>query len=151
MKKAALIVVLVALAATAFAADVIKRGAPVSKTKPVALATVLAAPHDYMKEPVVVEGVIEKSCSEMGCWMQLVPEAGKSGVRVTFKDEGFFIPLTAKGMQAKAEGVATVKTLSKEEVDHLTGEGAKFNRNADGTAEEVGFLANGVELTKSGS
>jgi hypothetical protein len=146
MKKTALTIVILALATTAFAAKVIKRGAPLSKAKPVALATVLAAPHEYMKEPVIVEGVIDQACTAKGCWMQLAPAAGKPGVRVTFKDYGFFIPLNARGMQARAEGMATVKTLSKEEVDHLTGEGATLIRNADGTAEEVSFVANGVEL-----
>jgi hypothetical protein len=146
MKKAVLTLVILVLATTAFAAKVIKRGAPLSKAKPVALATVLAAPREYMKDPVIVEGVIEQACTNKGCWMQLSPAAGEPGVRVTFKDYGFFIPLDAKGMKARAEGIATVKTLSKEEVDHLTGEGATLTRKADGTAEEVSFVANGVEL-----
>jgi len=67
---------------------------------------------------------------------------------VTFKDYGFFVPTDSKGMQARAEGVVKVKTLSKEEVDHLEGEGAKLNRGADGTAKEVTFVASGVELRK---
>jgi hypothetical protein len=41
-----------------------------------------------------------------------------------------------------------VKELSKDEVDHLTGEGAKIARRGDGTAIEVSFIATGVELTK---
>jgi len=135
-------------AATTFAADVVKRGAPVSSAKPVALAAVLASPRAYTKAPVVVEGVIEKSCTAQGCWMELVPAAGSKSVRVTFKDEKFFIPLTAKGMQARAEGVTKIHTLSKSEADHLAGEGATLTRNEDGTANEVSFIATGVELTR---
>jgi hypothetical protein len=53
-------------------------------------------------------------------------------------------------MNARAEGVFTVKNLSKEEVEHLIKEdGAKFdNINKDGTVTEVSFEATGVELTK---
>jgi hypothetical protein len=66
------------------------------------------------------------------------------------KDHGFFIPLDSAGALAKAEGVFSVKTLSKEEVKHLMeDDGAKFdNINADGTVTEISFLASGVELTR---
>jgi hypothetical protein len=135
-------------ATTTFAADIVKRGAPVSTSKPIALTAVLASPRDYTKDPVVVEGVIEKSCTAQGCWMELAPAEGKKTVRVTFQDEKFFIPLTAKGMAARAEGVTKVHTLTKAEADHLASEGATLTRNEDGTADEVSFIATGVELTR---
>lgn len=142
-------IALLLFATAAFAAETITRGAAVSSSaKAVPLAKVLAEPQSYTKDAVVVEGVITTSCERKGCWMQLAPAAGKPGVRVTFKDYGFFIPLDAKGMSARAEGVAAVKTLSKKEADHLEEEGAKLTRNTDGTATEVSFIANGVELTK---
>ncbi len=148
MKK--LILLLTLIATSAFADEVIKRGEVISAdAKSVPLATVLENPSEYVKTPVVVEGVIAKACTKKGCWMELVPEAGKPGVRVTFKDYGFFVPLDSKGLKARAEGVASVKTLSKERVDHLESEGAaKFTRNADGSADEVSFVAKGVELRK---
>lgn len=137
------------LATTALAGEVITRGAAISKdTKTVPLADVLAKPQDYTKAPIVVEGVAEAVCQNKGCWMQVVPEAGKAGMRVTFKDYGFFVPKDSKGLTARMEGTVTVKTLSKAEADHLAGEGAKLNRNADGTANEVSFEAAGVELRK---
>ncbi len=65
------------------------------------------------------------------------------------KDHAFFIPLDSAGMNAKADGVFSVKVLSKAEVDHLIEDGAKFdNRNADGSITEIAFEATGVELTK---
>ena len=148
MKKLALVLTLAATL-SAFAGEVVKRGAAIAAdAKPVALTTVMASPNDYTKESVVVDGYVEKACTRAGCWMQLTPEEGKPGVRVTFKDYGFFIPKTAAGMKARAEGVAVVKVLSKEDADHLEGEGAKLVRNADGTANEVSFVASGVELKK---
>jgi hypothetical protein len=148
MKKLALALLTVLfVATTAFAAEVITRGAAIPKdAKAVSLTAVLAKPEAYTKEPVVVEGVIAASCTNKGCWMQLGTAEGEQSVRVTFKDYGFFIPLQAKGMSARAEGVAVVTTLSKADADHLEGEGAKLKRNEDGTAQEVAFVANGVEL-----
>lgn len=148
MKKLALVLTLAAT--TAFAAEeVIKRGAAISAdAKTVALTKVLAAPKEYTETPVVVEGLVEKACTKKGCWMQIVPEEGKPGVRVTFKDYGFFVPTSSAGMKVRAEGVASVKTLSKEDAEHLEGEGAKLSKNEDGTANEVSFIANGVELRK---
>lgn len=150
MKKLALALLVVFAAASLFAGEVVTRGAALSKdAKTVALKTVLDNPEAYTKDAVVVEGVIAASCTRKGCWMQLAPAAdAKESVRVTFKDYGFFIPLDAKGMNARAEGVAVVKTLSKAEADHLEEEGAKLTRKADGSAVEVSFVANGVELTK---
>lgn len=148
MKKLALVSLLL-IAATAFAGEVVKRGAPINADAAVVpLAQVLEKPEAYTKDAVVTEGVIEAACTKMGCWMQVAPESGKAGMRVTFKDYGFFVPKDSKGMNARMEGTVTVKTLSKEEADHLAGEGAKLSRNEDGTAREVSFVANGVELHK---
>jgi hypothetical protein len=147
MKK--LTIALVLLASGAFAGEVITRGAAISKeSKAIPLATVLENPDAYTKEAVVVEGVVAASCTRKGCWMQLAPAEDAAGVRVTFKDYGFFIPLDSKGMKARAEGVTVVTTLSKAEADHLEEEGAKIARRKDGSAVEVAFVANGVELTR---
>jgi hypothetical protein len=149
MKRTALITTLL-LATVAFAGDTISRGAAIAKdTKAVPLATVLSSPAEYMKTPVVVEGVVTNACERKGCWMQLKTAAdADQSVRITFKDYAFFVPLDSKGMKARAEGVTTVKKLSKAEADHLEEEGAKLKRNEDGGAIEVSFVANGVELTK---
>jgi hypothetical protein len=142
-------VVLILFATVNAGASVVKRGAAISSdAKVVPLATVLEKPNDYAKDAVVVEGVIAKNCTNKGCWIELVSEIGKPGVRVTFKDYGFFVPLDSKGMKARAEGVTTIKTLSKKQADHLEGEGAKLARNEDGTAREVSFVAAGVELRR---
>ncbi|HEX2832884.1 MAG TPA: DUF4920 domain-containing protein [Thermoanaerobaculia bacterium] len=149
MKKSIAAVALL-VATVAFASeDVVKRGAPIPENaKSISLAKVLENPDAYTKEAVVVDGVVSASCTRKGCWMQLAAAEGGEGVRVTFKDYGFFIPLESKGMKARAEGVAVVKTLSKADADHLEEEGAKLQRNKDGSAREVSFIANGVELTK---
>lgn len=149
MKRLSLALVLLLLAASAFAGETITRGAAIARdAKTVPLAEVLSHPDAYTENAVVVEGVITTACERKGCWMQLAGSDAKQHVRVTFKDYAFFVPLDSKGMQARAEGVTVVKTLSKKEADHLEEEGAKLSRNADGTAKEVSFVASGVELTR---
>lgn len=129
---------------------VLKRGAMIGSAKKVSLAKVLKNPSKYAGKTVRVEGVIVRSCKMEGCWMELAPSANAKSVRVKMKNHAFFIPLDSAGATAKAEGVFTVKILSKEEVRHLTEEdGAKFkNINADGTVTEISFEATGVELTR---
>lgn len=128
----------------------LKRGAPLGKSKKVSLARVMQDPTKYAGKMVRVKGVIVRSCKMEGCWAELAPTKDAKAVRVKMKDHAFFIPLQSAGATAKAEGIFTVKTLTKAEVDHLINDdGAKFpNRNADGTVTEVSFEATGIELTK---
>ena len=130
---------------------VLKRGAALGNTKKVSLAKIMENPSKYAGKNVRVEGVIVRSCKMEGCWMELAPSQTAKSVRVTFKNHSYFIPLNAAGATAKAEGVFSVKTLSKAEVDHLINDdGAKFeNRNADGSVTEISFEAAGVELTRN--
>jgi hypothetical protein len=129
---------------------VLKRGAPIGDAKKVSLAKVMKDPAKYSGKTVRVEGLIVRSCKMEGCWAELAPDKDSKAVRVKMKDHAFFIPLQSAGAKAKAEGVFSVKTLTKEHVDHLIEEdGAKFeNRNADGTVTEISFEATGIELKK---
>lgn len=131
---------------------IIKRGAPFSTdAQKVSLAKALKNPEKYAGKIVLVEGVIVRSCKMEGCWMELAPDKDSKSIRVSMKQHSFFIPLQSAGFKARVEGVFSVKTLSKEHVDHLINEdGAKFDkRNADGSVTEVAFEATGVELKKS--
>jgi hypothetical protein len=128
--------------------EVIKRGSALKDAPVVQLADALAAPKLFSGRTVRVEGVVERNCTEKGCWMEIAPKVGAAGLRVVFKDEGFFIPLNSKGMKATAEGQFAVESISKEHADHLIGEGARLKRNPDGTVNQVSFLAIGVELRK---
>jgi hypothetical protein len=128
----------------------VKRGEPIGDSPRVAFADVLKEPKKFAGKPVVIEGSVERVCQAEGCWMQIVPggasEAG--AVRVTF-DHKFAVPKDAAKMKFRAEGTFSVKTLSRETVEHLVKEdGAKIKTNPDGTADELAFLATGVELWK---
>lgn len=128
---------------------VVKRGAPVAAGAAIPVTRLVSAARNYTARPVIVEGVITNECTEKGCWMQVAPSADGKGMRVTFKDYGFFIPQSMVGRRARMEGVTKVTTHSKAAADHLIGEGAPLVRNPDGTATEVQFVASGVELFKN--
>jgi hypothetical protein len=129
--------------------DVIKRGVALgTETPAVAFADVLKEPAKFAGKRVRIDGVVERVCQAEGCWMQIAPESGTAGIRVTFKDHSFFVPKDSQSMKFKAEGEFFVKVLDKAQVDHLIEDGAKIERKPDGTANEVRFVATGVELWK---
>ncbi len=128
--------------------EIVRRGAPIAGGESVDFAALLKEPAKYAEKTVVVEGVVERVCQKQGCWMELAPEKGARGVRVEMKDHSFAVPFNSAGLRARAEGVFTLKTLTKEDADHFEKEGAKLKRNPDGTADELSFTATGVELRK---
>ena len=119
----------------------------------ISLATVLATPDQFAGKTVTVDGHVRRACLKKGCWMELAPSAAAKaqGCRVTFKDYGFFVPLDSAGATAKVEGVVEVRTVPKDEVDHMVAEGATFEKRfEDGTARELRIVASGVELRGRG-
>ncbi len=129
---------------------VIKRGDAIGKADKASLKKVLADPAKYSGKTVLVQGVIVRSCKMEGCWLELAPSKDAQSMRVKMKGHGFFVPLDSAGLNAKVEGTVSVKTLTKDYVDHLIEDGAKIEkRNADGTVTEISFEASGVELTKA--
>jgi len=130
-------------------AEVIKRGNKIGDKSPVvALADVVKDPEKYENKKIIVEGTINAVCQKKGCWMEVQPVPDSPGVRVTFKDYGFFVPMDAAGYAVRCEGKVKITQLSKADADHYEEEGASIVRNDDGTATEIGFVAYGVELHK---
>ena len=90
-------------------------------------------------------GLINASCKHTGCWMDLDMNS-KDVLHVTFKNDGFTIPLDAAGKSAVVQGIAyrkmiPVETLknyarddgkSKEEIAAITGPGWEYDFIADG-------------------
>ena len=137
-------------AAAATADGRILRGEAIgAETKRVSFAQVLKEPAKYDGQTVVIEGVVTRVCQAEGCWVEIAPKSkGDGSIRVTF-DHKFTVPKDASQMDFRAEGTLKVKKLSKETVEHLVkDDGAKIKTNPDGTADELTFLATGVELWK---
>ena len=130
----------------AVADDVVRRGAEIGDSPTVDLKGALAAPEEHIGRFVIVEGKVDKVCPMKGCWLELMPAGESRGVRVTFENYGFFVPKDSMGWTARLEGEFVREELSKREVDHLVGEGATLNKQPDGTAVQVSFVARAVEL-----
>ncbi len=129
----------------------IQRGIRIPASRPVALSAVLENPAAYTSRAVVIEGVVVRSCTAMGCWMQVAPNADAKGLNVRFKDESFYIPLNSAGMAARAVGIAVITPRTAEEATKAEAEGRFVRRAITGTGMiEVGFEATGVELRGSG-
>ena len=65
---------------------------------------------------------------------------------MTFKDYAFFVPTDSTGYDARLEGMFEENVFSKSDADPLIAEGVALQRNPDGTATEVSFVAQAVEL-----
>jgi Domain of unknown function (DUF4920)/tRNA_anti-like len=128
---------------------VIKRGAAVAEAERVAFADALKAPEKYAGKTVIIEGVAVRVCKKEGCWMEIAPTQFGATVRATFKNHAFFVPKDADGQKFRAIGEFIVRKLDRETVEHLVKEdGAQIKTNPDGTADELTFIATGVELWK---
>ncbi|MFY2556656.1 DUF4920 domain-containing protein [Corallococcus terminator] len=126
------------------------RGEALKGAAPVKLADLLSKPQPHDGKTVRLEGTVRKACEKKGCWMELAtdPQAKGPGVRVTFKDYGFFVPLDSAGSQARVEGVVKVAELSEGHASHYEAEGAIVPRGADGKPREIQLVATGVELRR---
>lgn len=126
------------------------RGEALKGASSVKLADLLAKPQAHDGKTVLLEGTVRKACEKKGCWMELATatQAKGPGVRVTFKDYGFFVPLDSAGAQARVEGVVKVAELSEGHASHYEAEGAIVPRGADGKPREIQLVATGVELRR---
>ena len=124
-------------------------GAPLGSAPSEKLASVLGEPDRFAGKAVQVEGHVRRACTAMGCWMELAEsgDAKAPGCRVIMKDHAFFVPTDSAGASARVEGTLSVRKIEAAQVAHMEGEGAKFDQKApDGSAEELRFVASGVEL-----
>ena len=130
------------------AAAPLLRGEKLKGLPKVELAELLKDPAPQEGKAVALEGKARKVCEKKGCWMELAAEEKGPGVRVTFKNYGFFVPLDSAGSTVKIEGVVSTKELSEDKARHYEGEGATVTRGKDGKAREVQLVATGLELRK---
>lgn len=124
-------------------------GEPLGSGPQVSLASVLEQPDRYKGRTLLVEGHVRRACTKMGCWMELAENAKTDApaCRVIMKGHAFFVPTDSAGSSARVEGTLDVRRIDAAQVTHMESEGAEFARKAaDGSAEELRFVANGIEL-----
>jgi Domain of unknown function (DUF4920) len=117
----------------------------------VPLSEAITNASQYTGRSIKVQGQVRRACSAKGCWMELAADKSPTSpsCRVTFKDYGFFVPTDSAGAEATIEGEIAVKRVKAGQVRHYEGEGATFPiKHEDGSADEVRFVATGVELRR---
>jgi hypothetical protein len=123
LSHAALVATLL-VASTAFATEVIYRGAPIpSDGRIIPLDSVISNPKGFTEEEFITEGTVQKVCLFAGCWMSIAPGDSSPAMRVVFKGGAFVVPRFSAGRHARLLGKVRVK---------------------DG---KVTFVASGVEMT----
>lgn len=95
---------------------------------------------------VKVKGKVNEVCQAKGCWMNLDKGDG-SGMRVTFKDYGFFVPKDCGGKTAVILGHAYMDTTAVEDLRHYAEDEGKSKEEIAKITEplvELAFEAEGV-------
>ncbi len=137
-----------ATAAKSGPGEAIIRGEKIGRAPTLRLADLLRSPERQNGKAVVVEGKVRRACTRMGCWMELAESDSGAGVRVTFKDYGFFVPVDSAGATAKVAGTVKVTALTEAAAKHYQAEGGRVPTDAQGKHREVQLVATGVELRR---
>ena len=129
-KLIALLSVLV-LCAVAFAGQK-NYGKKLTVKETTKVSDILANPEKYEGKKVLVEGTVVDVCQMRGCWIKLASDKEFESIRFKVDDGVIVFPMEAKGKLAKAEGVVSVKTYSKEDLIkqgemHAKEEGTAFD------------------------
>jgi hypothetical protein len=108
-----------------------KLGKPLTVKEPMPIATLLAHPDDYVGKTVQVTGKITQVCQMMGCWVDLVNDAGQK-IRIKVEDGEIEFPKDGAGRVVVAEGKFSKLELTKEQAiarakEEAEDRGTKFN------------------------
>ena len=87
---------------------------------------------DKAEMPVKITGTVTDVCQKKGCWMELKTADGK-GLRITFKDYGFFMPKDCQGKTAIAEGIAKIEETSVADLQ-------EYAKDAGQSADEIAAI-----------
>jgi hypothetical protein len=126
------VVVLLAVVSCAIAGTPKKYGKAITLKEPTRVSAILAEPEKYNGKKVLVEGPVVDVCAKRGCWIRLGSDKEFESIQFKVEDGVMVFPLDAKGKSARAEGVVSVTTTSKEELieqgrEHAEETGEEFD------------------------
>lgn len=91
-----------------------KLGKPLTVKQATPIAALASEPGKYVGKTVQAKGRVTEVCQNMGCWMVLADEGGKT-VRIKVNDGEIVFPKDAVGKVAVAEGKFAKIELTKEQ------------------------------------
>jgi len=109
----ALAAAFIALSATTAQAQGKNYGKQLTLKEKTSISAILKDPKAYNGKRVQVEGTIVEVCEERGCWIKIASDKPFESIRFKVEDGVIVFPLDAKGKLALAEGVVTVRTLTR--------------------------------------
>ena len=116
MTRLAALALTFALALTVgLSAQAKKYGKPLTLKEVTKVSDIYATPDKFKGKRVQVEGPIVDVCEEMGCWLAIGSDKEFQTIRFKVEDGVIVFPMSAKGLNAKVEGVLEVSMLSEAE------------------------------------
>ncbi|CAM3805886.1 hypothetical protein PMAG_a1340 [Pseudoalteromonas mariniglutinosa NCIMB 1770] len=79
-------------------------GKPVDNTNRLKISTIMAAPDNYLDQPITIEGTVVGVCAKRGCWMTIASDKRFENLQIKVNDGDMVFPMTAKGSKAIATG-----------------------------------------------
>lgn len=130
-------------------ADGIVRRGTLTAAAPLTVSEATRKAAELDGKSVKISGAVESVCQPMGCWFVMKGDAGET-IRVSSKGHNVFMPKSAAGRVAVAEGDLTVRTLSKEQAQHFEDEkelkAGETRKVFDADVKELSLALVGVEL-----
>ena len=121
MKRIILLLAALSLcAASAFAGEPAKFGAPVTVKKSFPVAKLAAAPAKFEGKTVRIEGTVAEVCQGRGCWVRVKDDKGTLFLAKSL-DETVLLPKDCAGQYVVVQGVVTA--LKAKPHEHEEGEG----------------------------
>lgn len=136
------------------AAEGKKYGKPLTLKEKTKISDILESPDKYNGKRVQIEGAIIGVCEKRGCWIKISGDKEQQSIRLKVEDGVIVFPMTIKGKNVIAEGVVSVKTLSKEELIkqgemHAKEEGTTFDPSTvKGPQTTIQVMGEGAVVAK---
>ena len=92
-----------------------KYGTPLTLKAATKVSDIYANPDKYKDKRVLVEGPIVDVCADMGCWLAIGSDKESQTIRFKVDDGVIVFPMSAKGLNARVEGVISVSMLTEAE------------------------------------
>ena len=90
-------------------------GETLTNVETVDIGDLVKTPRKYEGKRVKVSGMVTDVCPKRGCWLKLSGKSLDETVRFKVQDGVMIFPVSAKGKNAVAEGVVSVRELSLED------------------------------------
>ncbi|MGS0497570.1 DUF4920 domain-containing protein [Pseudoalteromonas mariniglutinosa] len=97
-----LILMIAAIGLSSAAAE--QFGKPVDNTNRLKISTIMAAPDNFLDQPITIEGTVVGVCAKRGCWMTIASDKRFENLQIKVNDGDMVFPMTAKGSKAIATG-----------------------------------------------